>query len=199
MSHLIGIPDERFIRDNVPMTKQEVRIISLAKAQIMQNDVVIDIGAGTGSLSIEAALIASDGKVFAIEREEDGVDLIRANASKFGVDNLEIITGSAPAALSGLPAADVIFIGGSGGHLKAILDTASEMLKPGGRLVINAVTVETLYNALGIMQKKIDFKVEACGVQINRIKKLGASNMLQALNPVYVIACIKGGTHDKDW
>lgn len=199
MSHLIGIPDEQFIRDKVPMTKQEVRIISLAKAQIRQNDVVIDIGAGTGSLSVEAALLAPEGKVFAIEREEDGVDLIRANAGKFGADNLAVVTGSAPAALNGLPAADVIFVGGSGGHLKAILDTASEMLKPGGRLVINAVTVETLHNALGIMQQKIDFKVEACGVQITRIKKLGASNMLQALNPVYVIACIKGEAHERNW
>lgn len=192
MSHLIGIPDGQFIRGDIPMTKQEVRIIALAKAQITNDNIVIDIGAGTGSLSVEAALAAPGGKIFAVEREEDGADLINANAKKFGIDNLTVITGSAPAALRGLPAADVIFIGGSGGYLKDILDTASAMLKPDGRLVVNAVTVETLYNALHIMQEKPEFTVEACGLQVTRIKKIGASNMLRALNPVYIIACIKG-------
>lgn len=191
MMHFIGINDDEFIRGEIPMTKHEVRILVLAKAKISPTDVIIDIGAGTGSLSIEAALQAPQGQVYAIERHAEGVGLIRANGIKFGTPNLEAISGSAPAALDGLPMSDVIFIGGSGGHLGEILKHCDQLLKAKGRLVITAITIETLYEALHIMQEKPEFTVEAFSAQISRIKHIKTSNMLQALNPIYIITCTK--------
>lgn len=188
----LGIPDEEFIRGNIPMTKQEVRILVLAKAAIRPGDTVIDIGAGTGSLSIEAALQSQIGKVYAIEREAEGVELITRNAIKFGAQNVDPIFGEAPDKLVGLDRADVIFVGGSGGHLTEILAKGSQLLKIGGRMVITAVTIETLYSALTLMQGKPEFIVEAFGVQVSRIKKISNSNMLEALNPIYIITCTKG-------
>jgi cobalt-precorrin-6B (C15)-methyltransferase len=188
----LGIRDEEFIRGTIPMTKQEVRILALAKAQISYGDVIIDIGAGTGSLSIEAARQSETGQVYAIEREAEGVELIVKNAAKFRTENVNPILGKAPEALNGLPEADAIFVGGSGGKLKEILAAACGLLKPGGRMVITAVTIETLSNALSIMQAKSNFAVEAFGVQVTRIHKVSASNMLQALNPIYIITGTKG-------
>ncbi len=191
MMHFIGINDDEFIRGEIPMTKHEVRILVLAKAKISPTDVIIDIGAGTGSLSIEAALQAPQGQVYAIERHAEGVELIRANGIKFGTSNLKAISGSAPEALDGLPMSDVIFIGGSGGHLGEILKQCDQLLKAKGRLVITAITIETLYEALHIMQEKPEFTVEAFSAQISRIKHIKTSNMLQALNPIYIITCTK--------
>ena len=191
-----GIPDADFIRGDIPMTKQEIRILALAKAQLSREDIVIDIGAGTGSLSIEAALQVTGGRVFAIEREAEGITIIKANATKFGINNLGLVFGAAPEALEGLPAADVIFVGGSGGFLPEILSCGDTLLKSGGRLIITAITVETLHNALHIMRAKPEYTVEASGVQVTRIRQVGESSMMQALNPVYVIACTKGGSQD---
>jgi len=191
MTYFPGISDDEFIRGDIPMTKQEVRILVLAKAKIRATDIVVDIGAGTGSLSIEAALQASQGRVYAIERHTEGIELICANAAKFSVPNLKIISGSAPLALQDLPAVDVIFIGGSGGHLPEILHESDKLLKAQGRVVITAITIETLYEALHIMQDKSEFDVEAFGAQISRIKHIKTSNMLQALNPIYIIVCTK--------
>ena len=191
MTYFLGINDNEFTRGEIPMTKQEVRILVLAKAKIRPTDVIIDIGAGTGSLSIEAALQAPQGQVYAIERHEEGIELIRANGIKFGTTNLEAIPGSAPEALHGLPMSDVILIGGSGGHLAEILKQSDQLLKSKGRLVITAITIETLYEALHIMQENPEFTVEAFSAQISRIKHIKTSNMLQALNPIYIITCTK--------
>jgi cobalt-precorrin-6B (C15)-methyltransferase len=191
MSQGLGIPDDQFIRGNIPMTKQEIRILVLAKANIAAGDTVIDVGAGTGSLSIEAALLAKQGRVIAIEREAEGVELIKANAAKFSVANLEAIEGAAPAAMAGLPAADVVLIGGSGGKLAEILTFANRLLKPGGRLIVTAVTVETLSTALGSLKQMAQFSVEACCVQVTRIQPAGNSHMFKALNPIYIITCTK--------
>lgn len=191
-----GIADEAFIRGDVPMTKQEVRIVALAKAKIANGDTVIDIGAGTGSLSVEAAFQAKEGRVFAIERDRNGVDLIGQNARRFERENITVIQGNAPEAMVGLPPADVIFVGGSGGKLPAILQRSDCQLRPGGRLVIMAVTVETLYGALHFLREKPNYTTEACGVQVTRIRSAGAANMFQTLNPVYIIAGTKGGDHE---
>lgn len=193
MRHRLGIPDEQFIRGDIPMTKQEIRILTLAKANIDAVNTVIDIGAGTGSLAIEAALLAEHGRVYAIERQPEGIELIKANAAKFAAANIEPILGSAPEALEGLPAADVILIGGSGGKLSDILRCADQLLKPGGRLIVTAVTVETLSTAFAIMQQRSDYNVEACSVQVTRIQPVGASHMYKALNPISIITCTKEG------
>lgn len=189
-----GIPDELFRRGDVPMTKQEVRILALVKARIGQDATIIDIGAGTGSLAVEAALLAPAGRVYAIEKEAAGVELIRANAANFAAANLTVIHGSAPDALAGLPPADVIFIGGSGGQLAAVQAAADRLLKTGGRLVVTAVTVETLQQTLAWADAAGGYASEAAGVQITRLRPLGRRHMFQALNQVYIIVCSKGET-----
>jgi len=194
MKHTVpGIPDEQFIRGDIPMTKQEIRILALVKARLAADSTVVDIGAGTGTIAVEAALLAPRGRVFAVEKETEGVGLIRANAAKFGAANLEIVAGEAPDALAGLPAADAIFIGGSGGRLAAILAAADRLLKPGGRLVATAVTVETLHAVLAAVEEWPGYSTEAAGVQVTRLRRACARHLFAALNPVYVIACTKGG------
>ena len=186
-----GIPDGEFVRGDIPMTKQEVRMVALAKARISPEDIIIDVGAGTGSLSIEAACQAPRGQVFAIEREREGIELINQNAVKFQVSNLETIHGLAPAAMADLPAANVIIIGGTGGHLRSVLTKADDNLQPGGRLITMAVTVETLHTTLDWARTAGGYQVEACGLQVNRLRPVGSSHMFEAFNQVYIIACTK--------
>lgn len=191
MNRRIGIADDAFIRGRVPMTKQEVRILTLAKAAVGEKDVVIDVGAGTGSLSVEAALLAREGRVYAVERGKEGAELIQQNAAKFNVSNLTVVLGEAPSALTDLPQADVIFLGGSGGRLTDILDWADRALKTGGRLVINCVTVETLHGALAYMQGKRGYTSDAFQVQITRLKRVGKYHMSEALNPIGILTYTK--------
>lgn len=193
MKRTLGIADEAFIRGDIPMTKREIRVLALNEAGIEPDDIILDVGAGTGSLSIEAAQLAPQGHVYAIEREPEGIALIEANAAKFAVDNVTTICGSAPAALPRLNACNVILVGGSGGNLPAILEQCSQLLVPGGRLIITAVTVETLYTALHEMQERSNFRVSAFGTQITRIRTLKKTNMFQALNQIYIITCTKTG------
>lgn len=187
MTYHVGISDDRFIRGNIPMTKAEIRILVLARAKINPGDTVIDIGAGTGSLSVEAALQSGSGEVYAIEREPEGIELIKQNAAQFAAA-VRPIAGAAPQALQGLPQADVILIGGSSGMLDAILTEARQLLKPGGRLVVTAVTVETLQRALAFLDSCPEFSVETICAQVTRLRKVASSHMMQALNPIYIIA-----------
>lgn len=184
----MAIPDEEFIRGNVPMTKQEIRILTLAKAQIKPNDVVIDIGAGTGSLSIEAAMTAR--QVFAVERNAEAIELIEQNAEKFDVDNIIIINAEAPNGLEGISKIDAALIGGSGGNLTKILDTIDRRLKNGGRIVINCITIQTLSKALEYFKNHDNYKYEAIQVQINRLNQVGQYDMAKALNPIYIVTAI---------
>jgi len=186
-----GLPDELFIRGGVPMTKEEVRVITLAKARLAPGQIIWDIGAGTGSLSVEAALVAAGGVVYAVERLAEGVDLIEQNRAAFGLDNLTVVQGEAPAALVSLPDPDRVLIGGSGGGMVEIIQTAAARLKPGGRLVINAVTLETAAEALGTL-KKFFSQVEAVQVSIARTMRAGNRHLLKSLNPVTVISAEKG-------
>ena len=188
-----GIPDDLFLRGDIPMTKQEIRIHALVKARITPAATVVDIGAGTGSLAVEAALLAPDGHVYAVEREGEGIELIKANAARFGAVNLTVTHGEAPAALAGLPAADAVFIGGSGGHLAAIVAAVDRLLKEGGRLIVTAVTVDTLHQILALMKDYAAYRVEAAGLQVTRLRPAGERHLFQALNPVYIITCTKGG------
>ncbi len=113
----LGISDDEFIRGKVPMTKQEIRVLTMVKAHISESDIVWDIGAGTGSMSIEAARLAPSGTVYAIERNAEGTDLIRQNMAKFGIDNITVIDGEAPDALKDIEDCDSVIIGGSGSRL----------------------------------------------------------------------------------
>lgn len=187
-----GIEDNEFIRGKVPMTKQEVRILTLIKARISPADVVYDIGAGTGSISIEAARIANEGKVFAIEKNPEGISLIRENMKKFQVDNVEVFLGEAPEALAGLPDCDAVIIGGSGRSLDGILDVVHERLKVGGRVVLNCITIQTIASCLEYLRNhSTDFDYEAIQVQVNRLKAVGPYDMADAINPIYLVTAIK--------
>ena len=188
----IGIPDTEFIRGKVPMTKQEIRILTIAKAGIKQGDIVLDVGAGTGSLSCEAAMRAgNDGMVYAIERNPEGIGLIEANAEKFGLDNVHIIHAEAPAGMDELPRLDAVLIGGSGKRLEPILDRAGELLKAGGRIVLNCITVQTLMQCLNYMRASELYKYETVQVQVNRWEQVGSYDMAKAANPIFIVACEK--------
>ncbi|MBQ2047833.1 MAG: precorrin-6Y C5,15-methyltransferase (decarboxylating) subunit CbiT [Schwartzia sp.] len=188
----LGIPDEEFIRGKVPMTKQEIRVLTLVKAQISKNDIVWDIGAGTGSLSIEAARLAENGHVYAIERNPEGIGLIKKNAEKFGVSNLTVIEAEAPAGMENMPDCDAVIIGGSGKQLDPILDVINAHLKVGGNIVLNCITIQTLSSCLAYMRShKEEFKYEAIQVQVNRLEAVGPYDMAKAINPIYIVTCKK--------
>ena len=187
-----GIDDSEFIRGKVPMTQQEVRILTLTKARIAPSDIVYDIGAGTGSISIEAARIAHEGKVFAIERNPAGISLIKENMKKFQVENIEVVSGEAPGALAGLPNCDAVIIGGSGRNLDDILDIFHERLKVGGRVILNCITIQTISSCLEYLRAhKDEFDYEAIQVQVNRLKAVGPYDMADAVNPIYIVTAIK--------
>lgn len=189
--YTVGIPDEEFIRGKVPMTKEEIRILTLAKARIGRGDMVADIGAGTGSISCEAALQATDGKVFAIERKPEGIELIKANAQKFGIENLQVIQGEAPDGMEQLPCLDAAVVGGSGSHLEPILDRLDELLKAGGRIILNCITVQTLMQCLNYMRNKESYSYETIQVQVNHWEQVGVYDMAKAANPIFIVTCVK--------
>lgn len=188
--HMFGIDDEEFIRGNVPMTKAEIRAMVMVKAGIHPEDVVADIGAGTGSLTIEAALCAEKGKVYAIERNPEGIELIRKNAEKFGCKNIYTITGTAPDAMEGLPALDVVIIGGSSGNMKEILNRATRLLKPEGRIIMTSVTAETTGEVVQEFKNR-PFAFEGFQMQINRLRKLGRYHLFQPISPVFIFVATK--------
>lgn len=190
--NLPGIADEEFIRDKVPMTKEEIRILTMCKAKIKPDDIIWDIGAGTGSLSIEAALLAPQGKVYAIEKKDLAVNLLHQNIAKFKLENnIEVIATEAPKGLDDLPSCDVVFIGGSGKHMFEILDLIDTKLKTGGRIIVNAVTIQTIAQITEYMTKKENYTYEAIQVQVNRLRKIGSYDMFNAQNPVYIVTCKK--------
>ncbi len=180
-----GIPDDEFIRGDVPMTKAEVRSISLSSLALRSDSIVWDIGAGTGSVSIECALAAYDGTVFAIEKEEDAVELIGKNKIRFRTDNLVIVKGTAPEALSDLPTPTHVFIGGSSGNLEEILALLLER-NPNVRVVINTVTLETQTEVLECARKFGFETMDMTTVNISRSRKMGRYHMMSAQNPVTV-------------
>ena len=190
----VRIGDDLFIRGDVPMTKSEIRSLSLLKLDLKKDSVLYDIGAGTGSVSIEAALMMPDGNVFAVESKDKGINLIRENKRKFAADNVTIINGSAPEALDGLIRPDRVFIGGSGGRLKEILEKVFS-LNPEVRVVMNIVSLETL-NALGGIVDEMGLISDLTMVNIARMKKTGDHSMFTGLNPVYIAELKKDGGNE---
>ena len=179
-----GIADEAFTRADVPMTKQEIRSVTLSKLQLGKGSVVWDIGSGSGSVSVECALQASGGQVYAIEKEADAVELTKKNLEKFGIVNCTVVEGSAPEALTFLPAPTHAFIGGSTGNLKEILAVLLEK-NPKVRIVANAVTMET---AAELSEAAKDFAFsDICCVNVSRGRKLGRYHLMTAQNPVYIV------------
>lgn len=185
-----GLPDDCFVRGRAPMTKQEVRTISLAKLELRQQDVFYDIGAGTGSVSIEAARLLSSGQVFALERDSESVELIKNNVLKFQLENIQVIESYAPAGLSELPAPDKVFIGGSGGKLACILD-AVYAKNENCRIVLNCITLESLSACLEYYKNKVEYELEIVNISVAKAKKIAAYNMMMGSNPIYILTAIR--------
>lgn len=187
-----GIPDELFIRGDVPMTKQEVRAVALAKLRLTATDTVWDVGAGTGSVSIEAALVARAGSVWAVERNAAGVRLIRENADAFGCGNVHAVPGVAPEALAKLPVPDAVFVGGSAGELPSIVEAALEKNSQ-VRLCVPCVTVETLTEACALLSGSRFKGFEACQVSAARAEAVGSHRLIKAQNPVFLVSARGAG------
>lgn len=180
-----GIADGMFIRGDVPMTKQTVRAAILSEMQVKETDTVWDVGAGTGSVSVELAMKAKRGRVYAVERDRDGCILIRQNREKFGTWNLVPVDGAAPEALEDLPAPDKVFVGGSGGTLKQIIRTALKKNEK-ARVCVSAIVLETMQEAVQVMSEAgLDLQIRQ--VAVSAARKLGSKHMMTAENPIFII------------
>jgi cobalt-precorrin-6B (C15)-methyltransferase len=188
-----GIPDEYFERtENVPITKEEVRTIQISKARLKPGQTVYDIGCGSGSISIEAAFqVESSGKVLAIDYDENAIELTKKNMYKFDLSNISVIHGNAKEKILELEEADAIFIGGTGGDTKEIVELSQNKLKSGGRIVIGTILIETLYSVLQILDKLQFESVDITQVTIAKSRKTSTGTMMLARNPVTIISATK--------
>ena len=169
------------------MTKQEVRAAALALLAPHPGDCLWDLGAGTGSVSVELALAAPEGQVYAVERNEDAQALILENRRKFGLHNLTLIAGAAPESLAGLPAPDRVFVGGTGGHMAETL-AAVRAANPAARVVISAIAIESLSAALAALQAQGFENIQVSQISVSRSRPAGGLHLMMAQNPVYLIS-----------
>ncbi|AEB76977.1 precorrin-6Y C5,15-methyltransferase (decarboxylating) subunit CbiT [Clostridium botulinum] len=182
---MIYIKDDEFIRGDSPMTKEEIRILSISKMNINENSRILDIGSGTGSISIQLAKISKNGEVIAIEKEQKAIDLINKNKEKFEANNLEVVKGEALEVYDHIDGEfNAIFIGGSGGNIEEIIRNYHNKISTKGRMVLNFITINNLYKALETL-KKMDYKPEFIEVSISRSFK--NTYMLKANNPIFIV------------
>jgi cobalt-precorrin-6B (C15)-methyltransferase len=188
-----GIPDEFFERvEKVPITKEEVRTIQLSKARLKMGQTVYDIGCGSGSISIEAAIqVESSGRVIGIDIDEKAIELTKKNLEKFEIHNVSVIYGNAKEKISELEEADAIFVGGTGDDTKEIVRLSENKLKSGGRIVIGIILIETLYSVLQIMDKLQFESVDITQVTISKSRKTTKGTMMLARNPVTIVSATK--------
>ena len=192
----MGLPDDAFEQRRPlqgQITKREVRAVSLYSLGLRPGSVVWDIGAGTGSISVEASIIAREGTVYAVERDEESLPLLRRNVEQWGSKNVHIIAGGAPDALVELPDPDAVFVGGSGGSLAEILDVAIKRLRAGGRIVVNLAALERT-NEVYQRFKSSGFVADMVMVNSSRGKDMPDGTVrLEALNPVFVVTARREG------
>jgi len=188
-----GIPDELFDRDeNVPITKEEVRAVQISKARLKPGMTVYDIGCGSGSISVEAALqVEESGSVHAIDYDAKAVELTKKNITKLNLENISVILGNAKEKINELPDADAIFIGGTGGDTKEIVELCENKLKSGGRIVIGIILIETLYSVLKTIEKLKFTSVDITQITIGKSRKTSTGTMMLARNPVTIISSTK--------
>lgn len=186
-----GIPDDEFTRGGMPMTKSEVRAVTLSRLALKPSDIGCDIGAGTGSVTVEMALAAYEGRVFAVDRNEEALALVRQNCKAFHIGNVFPVRGDAPDAMAGLPRLDAAFIGGSGGHMR---DIVSALLagNPGIRIAVNAIALESAVAAVSAFREN-GLAPEIVQIGCARGKAAGALHMMTAQNPVFIVS---GGGHE---
>jgi precorrin-6Y C5,15-methyltransferase (decarboxylating) len=186
----LGTPDSEFEHDRGVITKSEIRAVALAKLRLEAGHVLWDLGAGSGSVGIEAALLIGSGKIVAVEKDLHRIEQIKANAQRFGVRNLRVVQAELPEGLARLPKPDRIFIGGGGRNLPRILSAAVRHLKPYGIVVINAVLLQNVHDAAAAL-RRLGFATEIVQVQIHRSEQMPWSERLEALNPVWIITGIR--------
>ena len=181
--------DEDFIRGAVPMTKREVRLIALERLELVGAKLMVDVGAGTGSVAVEAACRYPALKVVAVERNAEALELIRRNCRQFNLNQVEIVNGVAPLPLP--VRADAVFIGGSGGNLEQIIHWADELLLPGGRLVINLILLENLNEALKFLTTRGFSQPDCIQIQVSSLTRLGSGHYFKPNNPAFILSCQK--------
>lgn len=187
-----GLPDEAFARaESIPITKSEVRSVCLSKLRLTEKAVAWDVGAGTGSVSIEMALLAKKGRVYAIERKDAAVELLRENCRRFGADNLTVVPGLAPEACKDLPAPTHAFIGGSSGNMKEILTLVLEK-NPNARIVATAITLESVAELTECMKRFSFADTEVISMSVAKSKKAGPYHLMTGQNPIYLFT-MQGG------
>ena len=181
-----GVPDELFCRGRVPMTKREVRAAAMSRLRVQPSETCWDVGAGTGSVSIELALAARGGAVWAVEQNAAACDLIRLNRRRFGTWNLHLREGLAPAALADLPAPDAVFVGGTKGNMAAILAAALEK-NPAARICVSAIAPETLAAALAAFAAR-GLAAQAVQIAVSRSRAVAGLHLMEAANPITLVA-----------
>ena len=189
---MILIKDDEFIRGNCPMTKEDIRALSIWKMNLKENSTVLDVGSGTGSITVQASKISSNGVVYSIERDEDAISTTKINLDKFDCTNVILDEGDAVEILEKYikedKRFDSIFVGGSGGSLEKIIEMCSELLIQEGTIVMNFITLDNAYKAIEVM-KKLNYIVDIS--QVNISKNRGQSYMMIANNPIYIVQCIR--------
>ena len=188
-----GIPDNFFERtENVPITKEEIRTIQISKARLKPGQIVYDIGCGSGSISIEAAIqIDSSGKVFAVDYDEKAIDLTKKNIKKFNLSNISVFLGNAKEKILEFEQADAIFIGGTGDDTKEIVEISQNKLKKGGRIVVGIILIETLFSVLKTLERLSFESIDITQITIAKSRKTSTGTMMLARNPVTVISAQK--------
>lgn len=188
------VRDDMLTRAKVPMTKEEVRWVSVGRLAVQPRDTVWDVGAGTGAVTLELARKASDGLVYAVERKPEAVALLHENRAKLGGYNVQIVEGAAPDALEALPAPDCVFVGGSGGAMRRILEIAKHK-NPAVRVVVNAIALETLHETQTALAALGFADIEVAQLSAARGKAVGPYTMMTANNPVFILS---GGGADAE-
>jgi precorrin-6Y C5,15-methyltransferase (decarboxylating) len=186
----LGTPDECFEHQQGLITKSEVRAVTLAKLRLGPGQVLWDLGAGSGSIAMEASLLIGKGRMVAVEKSPRRIAQIKANARRFHVRHLSVVQAELPEGLNGLPTPDRIFIGGGGKDLTGIIAAAAGYLGPGGLVVINTVLLQNANGAVATLQK-LGFATEFVQVQIHRSQPMPYGERLEALNPVWIITGLR--------
>ncbi len=181
------IKDSDMIRGEIPMTKECIRHESIIRLGLCEGDVMYDIGGGTGSVSIEAASLSRNLKVYSFEKKPEAVSLIKENIAKAGLYNIEVVEGNAPETFGELPAPDRVFIGGSDGKLSEIIKNLSEC-KKGIRYVINAVSLETFEEVKKLMKEYTVTDDEIVQISVTGVRKAGEHHLMSAQNPVWIFS-----------
>ena len=188
-----GIPDEEFeSTESVPITTEEIRAIQISKGRLCAGQTILDIGCGSGSVTVEAAIqVEESGKVIGVDIDPNAIELTEKNLKKFGITNYQLVEGNAKEKILEFPEADTVFIGGTGGDTRDIVELCQNKIKSGGRIVIGVILIETLYSVLQTIEK-LDFtEIDITQITIGKSRKTSTGTMMLARNPVTVISATK--------